>query len=386
MLFREITARNFLSFGSETPPLELRNLNVFIGPNAAGKSNLMEAIAFLRASAGDLRSFLTKGGVSEWICKDSPEGIATVEVVVEKPPQFPCPLRHSIGFQAMKQGFVLNDERIENSAPDFGCITPYFYYRYNAGHPMVNVRREARKLVPDQVESDKSILVQRKDPDTFPEITYLSEAYDKIRSYREWAFGKNAVFREPQKADLRNDRLEDDFSNLGMFLNKLRRTSATKRKILAGLKDLYEGFEDFDVSVEGGTVQVFFTEGDFNIPATRLSDGTLRYLCLLAILCDPAPPPLICIEEPELGLHPDILPKLADYLVDASTRTQLVVTTHSDVLVDAMTEHPEDVIVCEKHEGHTSMRRLDADSLTVWLDKYSLGELWTSGELGGVRW
>jgi len=66
---------------------------------------------------------------------------------------------------------------------------------------------------------------------------------------------------------------------------------------------------------------VIFTEGDFSIPATRLSDGTLRYLCLLAILCDPEPPPLICIEEPELGLHPDILPKLADLLVSASERT-----------------------------------------------------------------
>lgn len=100
--------------------------------------------------------------------------------------------------------------------------------------------------------------------------------------------------------------------------------------------------------IEGGTVQVFFTEGEFVIPATRLSDGTLRYLCLLAILCDPDPPPLICIEEPELGLHPDVLPKLADHLLAASKYTQLIVTTHSDVLVDAMSETPESIVVCEK--------------------------------------
>jgi len=143
---------------------------------------------------------------------------------------------------------------------------------------------------------------------------------------------------------------------------------------------------DFEVHVEGGTVQVFFSEGDFSVPATRLSDGTLRYLCLLAILCDPEPPPLICIEEPELGLHPDILPKLADLLVQASQRTQLIVTTHSDILVDAMTERPEAVVVCEKHGGKSEMRRLKKVELRSWLDKYRLGQLWIRGQIGGTRW
>jgi predicted ATPase len=140
------------------------------------------------------------------------------------------------------------------------------------------------------------------------------------------------------------------------------------------------------VSIEGGAVQVFFTEGDFTIPATRLSDGTLRYLCLLAILCDPTPPPLICIEEPELGLHPDIIPKIADLLNAASERTQLIVTTHSDILVDAMTERPDAVLVCEKHNGKTSVRRLESEKLEKWLIDYRLGELWTRGTLGGTRW
>src|SRR6266446_9956311 len=183
-----------------------------------------------------------------------------------------------------------------------------------------------------------------------------------------------------------NDWLEEDFSNLGLFLNRLRRTPKVKIAVLEALRDLYEDFSDFDVSVEGGTVQVFFTEGDFTIPATRLSDGTLRYLCLLAILCDPEPPPLICIEEPELGLHPDILPKLADLLVQSSKRTQLIVTTHSDILVDAMTERPEAVVVCEKHEGQTIMKRQRKEELAKWLEKYRLGQLWIDGQIGGKRW
>jgi predicted ATPase len=230
-------------------------------------------------------------------------------------------------------------------------------------------------------------LAQRRDPEAYPELAWLAQSYEKIRIYREWSFGRSAVFREPQKADVRNDTLEEDFSNLGLFLNRLKtRFPAAKKAILAGLKDLYEGITDFDVLIEGGTVQVFFTEGDFSIPATRLSDGTLRYLCLLAILCDPTPPPLICIEEPELGLHPDILPKVAELLIKASERTQLIVTTHSDILVDAMTETPECVVVCEKHDGKTEMNRLSAAKLKTWLEKYRLGQLWIEGQLGGKRW
>jgi predicted ATPase len=117
-----------------------------------------------------------------------------------------------------------------------------------------------------------------------------------------------------------------------------------------------------------------------------LSDGTLRYLCLLAVLCDPWPAPFVAIEGPELGLHPDVLPSLADLLVDASSRTQLLVTSYSDDLVDALSETPESVVVCEASEGMTRLRRLSADELKPWLEKYRLGELWTRGDLGGTRW
>jgi predicted ATPase len=171
-----------------------------------------------------------------------------------------------------------------------------------------------------------------------------------------------------------------------LVLNRLRRDPAVKARVLTALKALYEGIEDYDVQIEGGTVQVFLQESGVTIPATRLSDGTLRYLSLLAILCHPDPPPLVCIEEPELGLHPDILPTLAALMREASENCQLIVTTHSDVLVDAMTDTPESVLVCEKHDGATQFRRLSADGLKPWLERYRLGELWTRGEIGGTRW
>ena len=139
--------------------------------------------------------------------------------------------------------------------------------------------------------------------------------------------------------------------------------------------------------VTGGTVALFLEERDGRqIPATLLSDGTLRYLSLLAILLHPSPPPLIALEEPELGLHPDVVAAAAKLLVEASRRTQIVVTTHSRVLVDALSDHPSSVIVCEKENGESRFERLDGKRLKVWLDKYSLGELWSSGELGGNRW
>jgi predicted ATPase len=150
---------------------------------------------------------------------------------------------------------------------------------------------------------------------------------------------------------------------------------------------LFDGIVDVHLTVDGGNVLLFLEESDGReIPATRLSDGTLRYLSLLAILLHPDPPPLVAIEEPELGLHPDVIPHLAELLVSASSRMQLVVTTHSRMLVDALGDHPSTIVVCEKENGESRMERLDPDTLKTWLEKYSLGDLWSKGELGGNRW
>lgn len=396
-LLQSIALGNFLSFGPEMPCVPLGNLNVLVGPNGSGKSNLLEAIALLRScvnipastarEGNDLRSVIARGGgIGEWVWKGAPRGNATLEAVFANS-SGSQPLRHVLAFRAEQQMFRLEDERIENERPYAGQTDPYFYYRYQNGRPVINTREKGeRNLRRETVQPDLSILAQMRDPESYPEISFLSSVYERVRLYREWTFGRNTVFREPQKADLRNDRLEEDFSNLGLFLNRLRRQRKVKAALLNGLGDLYEGLTDFDVSIEGGTVQVFFMEGDFTIPATRLSDGSIRYLCLLAVLCDPEPPPLIGLEEPELGLHPDLLPKVADMLVAAAQRTQLIVTTHSDILVDALTERPDALVICEKHDGRSVLRRLAQDDIQPWLEKYRLGQLWTRGQLGGTRW
>jgi len=193
--------------------------------------------------------------------------------------------------------------------------------------------------------------------------------------------------RRPQSLDQPDDFLLEDGSNLGLVLNKLKNRPATKRLLLEQLKLFYEGIEDVETQIQGGTVQVFIHEhGDRPIPATRLSDGTLTYLCLLSILCHPDPPPLVCFEEPETELHPDIIPSLADLLKEASKRTQIIVTTHSDALVSSLNDVPEAIVVCERRREGTSLRRLEPDKLKEWLKRYSLGELWSMGEIGGNRW
>lgn len=387
-MIKSITLTNFLSYGPTANSIDLQSLNVIIGPNGSGKSNLIESLELLRATPKDLLTPVRDGGgVRDWLWKGArpKPSIARIDAVINNP-KGPSPLRYLLSFTEVGQHFEIVDERVENESPDHGYDKPYFYYKFENGHGVLNVKGRERKLKHEEIDPVASILAQRKDPDQYPEITFLGSIFSKIRLYREWSFGRYTIPRLPQKADLPTEHLEPDASNLGLVLNRLRREPTVKKRLLEALHALYEGIDDFDVQIEGGTVQVFFHEGGKTVPATRLSDGTLRYLCLLAVLCHPTPGPLVCIEEPELGLHPDVLPTLTDLLKDASERTQLIVTTHSDVLVDVLTDMPEAVIVAGRSERGTTLQRLDGEQLKPWLEKYRLGQLWTRGEIGGTRW
>jgi len=386
VLIQQLHLTNLLSFGPDSPQLPLRPLNVLIGPNASGKSNLIEAISLLQSAPGLLASPVRDGGgIRDWLWKGMRRPVAKIDAVVNYPAG-KMSLRHVLSFTESAQRFELVDERVENEKAYPGKSQPYFYYSYEHNRPVLNVNQKQRALRREDVDPEKSILAQRKDPDQYPEITYLGEQYERIRIYRDWSFGRYTAPRQPQKADQRNDYLTEDNLNLGLILNRLRRESSVKARLLGMLNELYPDINDFDVSVEGGTVQVFFQEGSFTIPATRLSDGTLRYLSLLAILCHPQPPPLVCIEEPELGLHPDVLASLGELLKEAAESMQLIVTTHSEVLIDALSNSPEDVVVCEKQDGQSVFRRLEKEPLREWLKKYTLGQLWRRGEIGGNRW
>ena len=390
MLIHRIKLQNVLSFGPDAQELELKPLNVLIGPNGSGKSNLIEVIGLLKAAPSDfLEPIREGGGIHNWIWRGEPNApSAKIEVVVQD--QGGHALRYKLIFAENYERFQLIEERIEQEHLEAAGQPPFALIEFQGGQAKIkggfiggdsdNTGDTVMNL-----NSNRSVFSQLKGP-SYPELTHVGERFQSIGFFRGCSFGPSAPVRRPQKTDLPNDFLMESGQNLGLMLNRLMQDPHVKQQILNALRELYEPVTDFFLNVEYGAIQVFLQEGNIRVPATRLSDGTLRYLCLLAILCDPSPPPLVCIEEPELGLHPDILPGLTDLLREASQRCQLIVTTHSDVLVDKLTDAPESVVVCEKHDGRTQLQRLDKDALAHWLKRYSLGDLWTKGELGGNRW
>ena len=405
-----IQFKNLLSFGKDSGVIDLKPLNVIIGPNASGKSNLIEAISLLQAAPTDITVPIREGGgIMEWLWKGSPKSeIAQIDATINYPLDKGIPLRYILDFTEENQRFSLEDETLEDEISSISEERkPYSYFGYLNGKLFIKRKpkyesyesegftgkrafmvKHQRSLIKDELENNKTVLSQIKDPVDHPEITYLSYKLKGIKIFKEWSMGRKTPPRIPQSADLPEDFLEEDASNIALVINDLQHIPELKQKLLQELQKFYDEITDITVKIHGGTVQIYFHERGLKkpIPATRLSDGTLRYLCLLSILIHPSPPPLICIEEPELGLHPDIISNIAELLIEASQRTQLIVTTHSDALVSSFTDTPENVMVCAKDDEGTKFKRLEKETLQNWLDDYDLGHLWRMGEIGGNRW
>ncbi len=389
---RTVRLTNLLSFGPDTEETRLGPLNVLIGPNGSGKSNLIEALSLLKAATRDLLEPIREGGgTREWLWKGAEKPpVAGIDVTIDYPGG-KMPLRYRLSFTVDGQRFHLIAEEIEDETASAGEDEPDFYLHRRHDESVMSVLAPEKEMLgkhDSMLDSDQSVLSQRKDPDRFPQLAVVADIFSRLGFYREWNFGRDALPRLPQTVDFPEDFLREAGHNLALVLNDLDHRGEPGRLVNEKLKILDERFDRYTTKVQGGTIQLFLHEKGLNAPisAARLSDGTLRYLCLLAVLCHPSPPPVVCIEEPEIGLHPDALQTVAELLVDASKRTQLIVTTHSDVLVSALSDTPESVLVCEKTEGGTELRRLDKDNLAEWLDKYSLGEIWRMGEIGGNRW
>ena len=389
MLIRRLKISGMLSFGPQGIDLPMEPLNVLIGPNGSGKSNFIEALALLQAAPRDLSAPVKRmGGISEWLWKGEGESGTAVIDVETASPDAEMPLRHVM--QITENGLRLEvmDERIENAKPYPGHADADFYYRCRNGTPVIrDSKGEERELRPDTVRPEASILSQRDDPEHYPNLHWLQRKYHGIRLYRNWEFGPDASLRQSPRADQPSGFLTERGENLALLLSKLRGDG--RQKFVKALQQIYDGIEDFQVEVGGGRADLFVVErgaGERYIPASRLSDGTLRYMMLAAILLDPEPPPLVVIEEPELGMHPDVILGIGRMLVKASERTQLVVTTHSHTIVDALDDHPSSVVVCEKYDGESIFERLEPKHLAEWLKEYSLGNLWSAGDLGGNRW
>ncbi len=119
--------------------------------------------------------------------------------------------------------------------------------------------------------------------------------------------------------------------------------------------------------------------------AADLSDGTLRFLLLMTILASPDIAPVVAIDEPEAGLHPEMLPIVAEYALEASNHSQIIFTTHSPEFLSAFRDFIPTTSVLTWNNGETELRNLNSVDLTTWLKQYSLGALFVSGELEDMK-
>ena len=323
------------------------------------------------------------GGIADWLYKGGTSIPAAEIGATIDYPVIHGPLCHSFSFTEAAGGQLTT--LVSENVSGHDAIA---YYRHENGASSIRLEAmppEEKLLV--GIRKDASILSQRTDPDSYPALAYLAEQYRTIRIYRDFNLSGPESPKHAQRPDLPTDFLEEGGRNLSHVLNDYQYRGALPA-IVDKLRAAYEDIEDVILRVGAGVVQIFVRERGMSspIPFSRLSDGTVRYLCLLAILCHPTPPPLICLEEPETGLHPDLISGLAKMLKEASQRTQLIVTTHSDLLVSKFSDEPEAVVVCERTPDGTTLERLDAPKLESWLEEYSLGEVWLRGGIGGTRW
>jgi|SRR5271170_3639278 len=400
---------NLLSFGPKTEPIELRPLNILIGPNGSGKSNFIEVIRLLRflTDKDPWSVVLATGGVDEWIWKGKKHknsqcslranfflGAIDHEYIGPKPRYFDL----AIDLEKYESSFRVRGETIETCEENGARDTLFGWFERSGSqgtfHPRL-MRSDTSPVFFD-LNLDRSILAQLASRSLqasgigqdLPELFEIAEFFESFDFHQDWEFGVDCPPRDPKPVGQSVALLEEDGTNLAQMLAHYRDNHKPVFERLTDLvKRFYEPVKSVEVRIISTHLQIAIEEnGGFSVPAYRLSDGMLRWLAMLAILLNPTPPPVTCIEEPELGLHPDVIPTLADLLRQASTRTQLIITTHSTGLVDAFSDEPESVCVCEKVEGSSVIRRLRRQDLAIWLKDYSLGNLWTSGQIGGNRW
>ncbi len=393
MLIERLQVRGLLSFGPDGVDLPLEPLNVIIGPNGSGKSNLLKVLALLRAAPRNLSTvFKTSGDMAGWFWQPS-EYIrkATINATVASGLKS-VSIKHSLGLSCDEDRLSVHHERIDRTTDSSSSLvvqtngsgqiflgssqTPLYGFHMPPGRSMLSLYTDLFDLdhTPFANYIEDELAFQR-----------LIICYHQMHLHADWTFGDDSPVRETQSTGSWGHWLFKHGENLANVISNF--SPSDRDKLSYYMTRFYDGIAGVSTPVNAGRVALMVEEsGGRLIPAARLSDGTLRYLSLLTALLDPELPSLIAIEEPELGLHPDVIYDLAELLVEASTRTQVIVTTHSPTLIDALSDHPSSVIACEKYEGQTHFTRVNPDELASWQGDRGLGEVWTMGSIGGTRW
>jgi predicted ATPase len=237
------------------------------------------------------------------------------------------------------------------------------------------------------VPEDQSLLSLFAPPDPFVHDNVLAFNFflDKWAVYHDIQVDQSATLRQAAVARL-DKQIAPDGQNLIPVLHTLysgnrefKRT--VDQSMRAAFGSDYEELVFPPAADQRVQLRVRWRPLKTEQSAADLSDGTLRFLLLLAILANPEPGSLIAIDEPETGLHPSMFPIIAELATEAAERTQAILTTHSPQFLDAFTGEPPTTTVAQWDQGETRLSIVDGEELRRWLQEYSLGALFRSGEL-----
>jgi predicted ATPase len=392
LFIERISITGMLSFREKTN-FDLGSLNVLVGPNGSGKSNLLDCVRICRNSSRDIQETFKESGFEEWIHKNSLAGsVGSIQTEVNIP-GISEKVSHRLSLDLIKGSRVALEELIFKSSSEIEEERPFFIGSYKNQEALLShdssgslSRRRVRRIG-QSYNFSQSILSQIKDSEQYPQVTQLSNLYKEIKIYSDWSFGRKSTLRESAQIGGGASSLSEDMNDLPLVLNYLEDTQ-THLEIRNYLKELKDTYIDYSTKIMFSRVGLEIIESAFEskIPASRLSDGTLRFIALAVIFLQEQLPPLICIEEPELGMHPDMIRMIANMIVVASRKTQVILTTHSEQLLTALENEFDAVFAFSVFKGSSYVRKFTRQDYKSWRNDHTLGELWTSGELGGNRW
>jgi predicted ATPase len=357
-----ITIQGFKSIASVK--VGLRPINIVIGSNGSGKSNFIGAFAFLREiEQGRLGAYVTASGGAEKVLHFGSK--VTKE------------LRLLLSFQDGTNGYEL----ILEPTSDDGLF------------PSLETALVGHEAYPGPLpERLKAVRSGREagisDPRGPIKRWVNSHVAASWRIYHLNDSSSSSPMRKTARVD-DNRLLRADGSNLPSFLYFLKRQYLDFYLLIQrAVQQVAPFFEDFRLEprhLESEDIKLEWRHksSDQYFDASSLSDGTLRFMALATLFLQPETlrPSVILVDEPELGLHPYAIGMLASLIRQASVNTQVITATQSSLLLDHFS--PEDVLVADRFEGGTQLKRLNSADLGGWLEDYSLGQLWEKNEFGG---
>ena len=371
-----LTIKGFRSIGS-VEGLAIRPVNVLIGANGSGKSNFLGVFKLLQAiRAGRLQDYVARAGGADRILHFGAK--VTERAVID--------VRFGDGYPQYE---------IELDATDDDRMSPseeVLHSREN-GTPFP-MRTQLNLSMPGErtFEAEISKTRPRVPPDDpWAWEMAVVEIQDHLQRWCVYHFldtGSTSPIKKHN--DLHDNRfLRPDGANLAAFLYLLREKHASEydliRRTVRLVAPFFEDFRLEPLALNEDKIRLEWRHkrSDAYFDASSLSDGTLRFMALATLLLQPETlcPSVILVDEPELGLHPYAISLLASLVKQASDRSRVILATQSPILLDYF--EPEDALVTDLVAGQTTFRRLNSDDLKVWLEDYSLGQLWEKNEIGG---